>query len=666
MRRLLTSVIAASVLLASARPSLADDPPEADAVLITAPRLPRSNAASEGDIDAERIESRPVLRPADALEAVPGMIVTQHSGSGKANQYFLRGFNLDHGTDFAVHVDGIPINLPSHAHGQGYADLNFLIPELVDHIHYRKGPYYAAEGDFSAAGAAHIHLQRSLRTGFSELTAGSFGYRRGLFAASRELERGNLLAMLELREANGPWQNPEELRRVNGVLRYANGDDRNGLTLTGMAYASRWNATDQIPSRAVESGRIGRFGAIDPSDGGESSRYSLSTQWARSEGNAATRANAYLVHSRLNLFSNFTFFLDDPVNGDQVEQVDRRTVAGGGVSHAWVSQASGRRVQQAVGLQLRNDDIPEVALYHTAARRRVATVRDDSIVETSGSLYYSNDTAWTSWLRSRVGLRGDRYRFRVAASDPVNSGSTSAGLVSPKLGLVLGPWSRVEYFVNYGRGFHSNDARTLATPLVRAQGGELGVRATPLPGWKTSVALWRLDLDSELVFAGDAGTTEASHASRRQGIEWSNIVQASSNLVADAELTLARARFKNAGVSGQYIPGSLSTTLAGGVAYKAGPLTGALRVRYFGPRALTEDNSQRSSASMLVNAQLAYAVAQRLKFHVDVLNLFNRRADDITYFYASRLPGEPVEGVADKHFHPAEPRTLRLSLVVNI
>src|SRR3989449_10241861 len=285
MRRLLTSVIAASILLASAPPSLADDLPEVDAVLITAPRLPRSNAASEGDIDAERIESRPVLRPADVLEAVPGMIVTQHSGSGKANQYFLRGFNLDHGTDFAVHVDGIPINLPSHAHGQGYADLNFLIPELVDHIHYRKGPYYADEGDFPAAGAAHLHLRRSLPSGFSELSAGSFGYRRGLFGGNRDLDRGSLLGMLELREGNGPWQNPDRLRRVNGVLRYAQGDDRNGLTVTGMAYASHWNATDQIPARAVESGQIGRFSAIDPSDGGESSRYSLSGQWAKTEGN---------------------------------------------------------------------------------------------------------------------------------------------------------------------------------------------------------------------------------------------------------------------------------------------------------------------------------------------------------------------------------------------
>ena len=649
---------AASLVFACAVPDArATDLPDTEVVVITAPRPARADAASQGTVSGEALEQRPLAHPADVLEAVPGMVVTQHSGSGKANQYFLRGFNLDHGTDFAVQVDGMPVNLPSHAHGQGYADLNFLIPELVDHIHYRKGPYYADQGDFSAAGAAHLHLRRSLPSAFSELTAGSYGYRRALIGGNRELGDANLLGTLELGAANGPWEHAEGLRKLNAVARYAKGDDRNGLSVTAMAYTSRWNATDQIPARAVDSGQLGRFGALDPSDGGESSRYSLSAQWSKSEGNAATRANVYLIRSRLELFSNFTFFLDDPVNGDQFEQVDRRTVAGGGLSRSWISEASGRRVQQTLGLQLRNDDIPEVALYRTAARARLATVRDDAITETSASLYYTNDTAWTSWLRSRAGLRGDRYRFRVAGSD-----STSAGLLNPKLGLVFGPWSRTEYFVNYGQGFHSNDARARQTPLVRARGAELGVRATPLPGWLSSLALWRLELDSELVFAGEAGTTEASHASRREGIEWTNAVRVSRQLTADADLTLARARF----TGGQYIPGAPSSTFSAGTTYEQGRLSGSLRVRHFGPRPLTENNAQRSGSSTLVNALLAYAAAERIKFRLEVLNLFNRAADDITYFYASRLPGEPAAGVEDKHFHPAEPRTLRLSLLLRM
>src|SRR6185436_6666785 len=266
------------------------------------------------------LEHRPLLRPAEVLEVIPGVVITQHSGSGKANQYFLRGFNLDHGTDFSVHVDGMPINLPSHGHGQGYADLNFLIPELVEHIHYRKGPYYADQGDFSAAGAAHVHLKDSLPAGLGELSLGSYGYRRALLGGNRAVESGNLLGLLEIGRQDGPWENPENLRKLNGVLRYARGDDKNGFSVTGMAYASRWDATDQIPQRALDSGQVGRFGTVDPSDGGRASRYSLSAQWATSDLSSSTRASAYLVRSSLQLFSNFTYFLDDPVNGDQFEQ----------------------------------------------------------------------------------------------------------------------------------------------------------------------------------------------------------------------------------------------------------------------------------------------------------------------------------------------------------
>ena len=664
------------VLSASARPA---GLPGREGIVVTPDQeglVGQADAASQGTVEDEQLENRPLLRPAEMLEVIPGVVVTQHSGSGKANQYFLRGFNLDHGTDFAVHVDGMPINLPSHGHGQGYADLNFLIPELVEHIHYRKGPYYADEGDFSAAGAAHVHLKRSLRAGFAELTTGSYGYRRGLFGAQREVEGGILLGALEFNQADGPWQNPEGLRKLNGVLRYARGDDDNGLSVTGMAYANRWNATDQIPLRAVESGRLDRFGAVDATDGGRASRYSLSAQWARSDGGTATRASAYVVHSRLDLFSNFTYFLNDPANGDQIEQVDRRTVSGAELSHTWHTTSAGRDFEHTAGLQLRNDDIPEVGLHNTVARQRIATVRNDSVRQTSASLYYANSVAWTPWLRSLLGLRGDQYRFRVASDNPLNSGTTTAGLLSPKFGLVLGPWSEVEYFVNYGYGFHSNDARgttitvdpasgapaARVTPLVRAKGGELGARAAPFKGVQTSLSLWRLDIDSELLFTGDAGTTEASRPSRREGVEWANYFKATRNIVADFDITLSRSRFKDSDPAGPYIPGSPDRTVSAGVTYEEGPWSGGLRLRHFGPRPLIENNSERSAASSLLNAKLGYAPTKTLKLRIDVLNVLNRKVDDITYFYTSRLAGEPLGGVADKHFHPVEPRTLRLSL----
>jgi hypothetical protein len=639
-----------------------------------------ADAASQGTIDDEQLENRPLLRPAEVLEVIPGLVVTQHSGAGKANQYFLRGFNLDHGTDFAVHVDGMPVNLPSHGHGQGYADLNFLIPELVEHIHYRKGPYYADEGDFSAAGAAHVHLKRSLEAGYADLKTGSFGYRRGLFGASQPVEGGSLLAMLETGQDDGPWQNPEALRKLNGVLRYSNGDDKNGFTLTGMAYESHWNATDQVPLRAVEDGSLGRFGAVDPTDGGRAARYSLSTQWARADASSATRASAYVFHSKLDLFSNFTYFLNDPVNGDQFEQVDRRTVMGGDASHTWHSQLQGREVEHTGGIQLRNDDIPEVGLHSTVARRRLATVRNDSIKQSSGGLYYLNSIAWSPWLRSLAGIRADAYRFRVDSDNALNSGATSATLVSPKLGLVLGPWSNMEYFANYGYGFHSNDARgaTIAidpatgapvqrvTPLVRAKGGELGVRAAPFRGAQTSVALWRLDIASELLFVGDAGTTEANRPSRREGIEWASYFKPSRSITADFDMTLSRARFKDDDPAGAHIPGAASRTASGGLTYAEGRWSGGMRLRYFGPRPLTEDNSVRSGSSSLINAKLAYSATKQVRLGFEVLNLLDRKVDDITYFYASRLPGEAPSGVEDRHFHPAEPRTLRLSLTISL
>src|SRR3954469_11961135 len=363
----------------------------------------QADAASQGTVDEDQLENRPLLRPAEVLEAIPGVIVTQHSGSGKANQYFLRGFNLDHGTDFSVHVDGMPINLPSHGHGQGYADLNFLIPELVEHIHYRKGPYYADEGDFSAAGAAHVHLKRSLEPSFADLKVGSFGYRRGLFGGSQAVEGGLLLGMLEVGQDNGPWENAEGLRKLNGVLRYARGDDKNGLSVTGMAYSSRWNATDQIPLRAADSGQIGRFGAIDPTDGGRTSRYSLSAQWMKSDATTSTRVSGYFIRSNLDLFSNFTYFLRDPVNGDQFEQVDKRAISGGEASHTWHTQLGGRDIEHTAGLQLRNDDIGEVGLHNTAARQRLSTVRDDTVLQQSAGLYYLNSITWSSSLRSLVG-----------------------------------------------------------------------------------------------------------------------------------------------------------------------------------------------------------------------------------------------------------------------
>lgn len=637
-----------------------------------------ADAASQGVVDDEQLENRPLLRPAEVLEVIPGVVVTQHSGSGKANQYFLRGYNLDHGTDFSVNLDGMPVNLPSHGHGQGYADLNFMIPELVEHIHYRKGPYYADEGDFSAAGAAHIHYKRALERGFADLSAGTFGYRRSLFAGSTAFAGGTLLGALEMMGDNGPWDTPEKLRKVNAILRFAQGTQTDGFTLSAMAYTNQWNSTDQIPRRAVDTGAIGRFGAIDPTDGGSSSRYSLSANWAKTEGSTSTRASAYAIRSQLGLFSNFTYFLHDRVNGDQFQQVDRRVVSGGELSRTWQTSIAGRETENVGGLRLRNDNIGEVGLYNTLARERLSTVRRDSVVQSSAALYFSSTTRWNEKLRTTAGLRGDFYRFKVASDNPANSGGVRDSIASPKFSAVFGPWSDTEYYFNWGYGFHSNDARGATitvdpatgapaervTPLVRAKGTEIGLRTAPFKGVQTSLALWRLDVASELLFVGDAGTTQASRPSHRYGIEWAGYYKASRAVTIDFDANWSKSRFRGDDPAGNFIPGSPGRTASAGLTHAEGRWTAGLRLRYFGARPLIADNIQRSNSSTLVNAKLGYAVSKQLKIGIEAHNLFNKTANDIDYFYASRLAGEPAAAVSDFHTHPAEPRIVRASLML--
>ena len=627
-----------------------------------------SDAASQGTVTASLIASRPALRTGELLEFVPGMIVTQHSGDGKANQYFLRGFNLDHGTDFATYVDAMPVNMRSNAHGQGYSDLNFLIPELVQRIDYKKGSYFADEGDFSSAGAAHIRLADRMPggQGAASLTLGSYGYQRGVLADTLAAADGTLLYGLELSRNNGPWQTPEQVRKASATLRYTRGDAQDGYSITAMAYRNRWNATDQLPQRAVDDGSIGRYGSADASDGGDTSRTSLSWAMHQRREDSITEASAYLVRSSLDLYSDFTYLLDDPVNGDQFQQSERRTMAGINVGQTWVSQLAGVDMRNKFGLQTRYDHIAPLGLYHTVARRRIATVSEDRVNEASAGLYWENTSYWSPVLRSIAGLRYDAYRFDV------NGAAASAHKASPKLSLILGPWNKTEYFVNYGAGFHSNDARGVvkaidpATPLVGTRGAELGVRSEWLPGLQSSLSLWTLDIDSELVFAGDSGDTEASRPSRRRGIEWSNHYIAAPWLLFDLDLSASHARYRQDDPAGNYVPEALDKVGSFGVTVKdLGRWSAGFELRYFGPRPLIEDNSVRSASTTLAYGRVAYQLDRRTRLTLDGFNLFNRSASDIDYYYASRLPGEPAAGVNGVHFHPVEPRTVRLTLSRN-
>jgi hypothetical protein len=610
------------------------------------------------------------------LETVPGMVISQHSGEGKANQYYLRGFNLDHGTDFSTSVAGVPVNTPTGAHAHGYADLSFLIPELVSGVQFKKGPYFADEGDFSAAGAASIHYVNELERPFVHVSGGQDGWQRAVGAMSPRVGKGIWLGAIEVNRNDGPWVRPDDYRKVNGVFRYSQGDHRNGLSVSGMGYWGEWDSTDQVPLRAIESGLISRFGAIDTTDGGTADRQSVAAEFQRSNGPSTLRATAFVLRNSLNLFSNFTFALD-PVEGDQFEQAERRTAVGGRVTYRRLGHFFERHTESAVGAHVRRDRLAPVGLYRNAGRQRVSTTREDRVGQTTGGVYAQTEVEWAPRLRTTAGLRADLYQYSVTSDNPLNSDSGTDALLSPKGGVVVGPWAGTELYVNAGLGFHSNDARGAAirvdpvsgesvdrvTPLVRAKGAEIGLRSVHIRGLQSTVAFWYLGLDSELLFVGDAGTTEAGRPSRRVGVEWTNYLRLTPWLVVDADLAFTQGRFRDADPAGQHVPGALGRVISGGLAVEPRhALSGSIRVRHFGPRALIEDASVTSKSTTLWNGEVGYRLSRNARVVVEIFNLLDADASDIDYFYTSRLPGEPAEGVDDIHTHPALPRSARIGL----
>jgi hypothetical protein len=629
-----------------------------------------SDAASQGSIRAELLKSRPPQRPGEVLEFVPGIIVTQHSGDGKANQYFLRGFNLDHGTDFATFVGGMPVNMPTHGHGQGYTDLNFLIPELVQRIDYRKGPYFASVGDFSAAGSAEIVYRTQFDAPFALVTLGENGYRRGVLGGSAEMGGGTtLLGTVEAMRNDGPWALKENLKRSNGVVTLSGGTEALGWSVTGMGYDAHWRSTDQIPQRLIDAGAFngapfGRFDAIDSSDGGDTSRSSLSGEWHRNVDGQVTRVLAYAMRYKLELFSNFTYFTTP--DGDQFLQRDDRKVFGLRASHSFGHKLGGLDARSEFGTQVRHDRI-RVGLFDTAERTIVGATRDDNVRETLAGVYAQTGVEFTPVLRGVFGVRADQVRNTVdSIATPANTGKARDTLASPKLSLIAGPFARTEFFFNAGQGFHSNDARgtTDATaptpPLAKTRGHEVGVRTEAVRGLQSSLALWTLKSDSELVYVGDAGTTEESGSSKRRGVEWNNRWVPVPWFLLDADFAWTHARFDN----GDRIPNSIDRVASlAATLREVGPWSASLQWRYLGPGPLMEDNSVRSHSSLLTNLRVSRKFGSNAELTLDVFNLFDRKVNDIQYFYESQLPGEAAP-VADRHVHPAEPRTARLSLLV--
>ncbi len=675
-------------------------------------------SASQGTTGAAQLADRPILRSGEVLETIPGVIITQHAGGGKANQYFLRGFNLDHGTDFAVFLDDMPLNLPSHAHGEGYADMNVVIPELVERVNYEKGPYYADVGNYGSAGSAHLVFYKTLPENFVTVEGGMYEYWRGVFGISHPLGAGTLLTGGEVYHENGPWVHPDNYYKTNGLMTYSQGDDSNGFSVTGRAYYGKWASSDQIAASAVPL--VGFYGTINPTDGGTSQRYSVQGEWHRYDGSSETQIMAYGFYYTLDLFSDFTYFLTDTTKGDQFEQPDNRWVGGLDARHTIYNDWSSRPVATTFGIQARNDWINN-ALYQTENRVRTdkcdtnldspippgtplcdsmgvtgvvlpATTQWDKFTDTQFGFWVENKIQWGPLFRSVAAFRGDLQYFDVTSlNQPVNSGTSTSFLPSPKLSLIFGPWWQSELYLQGGFGFHSNDGRgttlheqpisasnpfpnTPASPipgLIQTEGAEVGMRTLALPHLQSTISAWYLHSNSELQQEGDTGGTVASQPSNRWGFEWANYFTPTDHLAFDLDVADSIARFTSTDVDdaapgspgGKDVPEAVGAVIAAGAnLHEWNNFSASLRLRYFGPRNLTSDGIFRSDNTVLLNTGISYHLNDTWRVSVELLNVLDRRDHDIDYAYESRIT-PTAAAVFEDVFHPVEPIQVRGSIM---
>lgn len=656
------------------RPAPADVPE----VVITASfrdLIGKATTSSEGAVTKQELELRPVFRVGQLLETIPGLVVTVHSGEGKANQYLLRGFNLDHGTDLANFIDGMPANERTHAHGQGYTDLNFLIPELASGVRFTKGPYYAAEGDFAAVGSSRLALVNTLPA-LMTLSAGTVGDMR-LFGGTTVVlpSDDRLILAAENVHLNGPWDHSDNLRKTNAALRYVHGDSEDGFSLTGLYYRGIWNATTDQPKRAMTAGLIGRFGTLDPSDGGSSERFSLSASYTASGwGPGHVSANAYVIRNQLLLINNFTHFLDDPVHGDQHSQNDRRVTAGGELRYGLKGAIAGFDTESEIGLQTRYDRI-YVDARHTEQRRVLGTLFADRVDEANISGFVQTTVHVSDLVRAVAGLRYDHFTAKDRNLAGGASGDRKANLVQPKGSLIVSPWAHTELYLSGGVGFHSNDTRAgtlgdvgvLERPpfLVKAKGYEVGVRTSAIPHLQLAATVFHEEFSSELTYNADAGQTEAGRPGRRQGLEVIGQYRPFRWIELSANIAVSRARYIDGDPSGSYIEDAPAFVASAGVLLdNLGPWFGALEFRDLGAHALLPNNSIRSAGYREVNLNIGYKVNPKLKVNLDIFNLTDSKDNAADYFYTDRLRGEPASGIEDLHIHPLEPISARLAMAM--
>jgi outer membrane receptor protein involved in Fe transport len=702
---------AANPASAPAPPNLASQPLEE--VVVTAARLNligTASTASQGVVVNDELTLTPAYRPGQVLETVPGLDVTVHSGEGKANQYLMRGYNLDHGTDLAVFIDGMPVNEPTHAHGEGYADVNFMIPELATDVSYTKGTYYAYEGDFASVGAVHINYLDKIPDQVS-LGVGTLDFQRAFTADSTRLGEGTLLGAAEVQHYDGPWDTPGDQRKVNTVLRYSAGDDDQGYSVTGMFYHDLWNAQTDEPERALKEGLITRFGELDPSDGGQAQRASLSMNFHEQLGGGKFIASAYVIGNHLILWNDFTHYLVDPINADQEQQREDRTTLGTDLSYSHNYGWFGSNTEVLEGFHARYDfnDVSRVPTQDrvaltpaqlAAADYPVYFSERDHVRLDSVAGYVQATTHWTEWFRSVIGLRED---YMYGSDSGTFSGNASDWLPEPKASLIFTPRDTTEFYLSYGRGFHSDDLRGVnqaritgvpGAPLIASQTGEeIGMRQELLKGKiAATLALYNLNAQSETTYNPDIGQDTAGPGSTRRGFELNVTYQALRWLEFYGSYSGDRARFTSplddgTGHLGDYLPNAPFATGAFNVYIKnLGPWSGGVAYRYLGAYplssgacndvAVAKDFPGVSSCAAALtprsevfgsgygewNADLHYAFGDGWNAGLGIYNLLNNRSNAMEYWYVDRLPGEPANGVADIHFHPLEPISARLTV----
>jgi len=663
---LLASAGASAIATAAHAETEEADPTTVSEVIVSGrgeKRIGTATAASEGAVAGIDLEVRPILRTAELIEAVPGMIATQHSGSGKANQYFLRGFNLDHGTDFGLFVDDVPLNFRTHGHGQGYLDVNILLPEAIRRIDYRKGPYRADTGDFTLVGMAAITTVDTFDAPFINVEAGAFDHKRLAAGASFEAAGGDLLLIGEAKTYDGPWQLPETFRPLTGYAKYTRQTPFGTLRASLSVYDATWRPTEQIPERAIGTLVDDAFGAIDLTLRGQTSRQIATV---RLDGDD-WKVSAYAQRYDWSMISNFTFFLDDPVNGDQLQQAEKLWTYGGRAERTFRPSED---VKILAGIEGRYEDIKSVGLYNTVDAVRRATFSQFGVDEASAALYAEANWSPIERLSLFAGARQDAYSFKVRAQDGgAWSGDVEDSLFSPKVGINYELVEGIAVYANWGRGFHSNDARGVTAPtdpapgLVVGEGSELGVRFERGPVVLTANHWW-MEVDSELIYVGDAGSVEPSSGSKRRGYELTAFWRPLEWLTVDAVWTESRARFVDS-PGEEYIPGALESAGELGIAAIFPQWNAAVRVRHLGPHPMIEDNSIRAAPTTIVNLRAAWTPG-RYEVYAELLNVLDSDKKDIEYWYESYLPQIDLAGpVEDVHSRAVEPRMLRAGLKVS-